>query len=166
MRIPKWLAVLFFASLALNVGVLAGYAYQSYLWAQERAHVRRYFQDWAPNAERRFSALINERLEASYRIDSLRLAANQRLSDLTYVENPDSAEVARVLDRVGELGRELALTEYRVGRRIHELMPIERRRQSEKVYRKMMGLPEADSASAPLPDSVPSPRHSAPKKGG
>jgi hypothetical protein len=151
MRIPKWLAVVFFASLALNVGVLAGYFYQSYLWSQGRNHARTYFQDWAPDAERRFAALMDERLESRYRIDSLRMLTQIRLDELTYVDNPDSAEVEQLLNQAGDLERELARTAYRIGRRIRELKPPEKREQTLRAYRKLMGLAPADTSAAGVP---------------
>jgi hypothetical protein len=154
MRIPKWVGVLFFASLALNVGVLAGYAYQSFLWAQAHAHVRKYFQNWAPDAEKRFEELTGERIKARYELDSLRLDANKRIDELTYSENPDTMEVDRVLDDVARYEREFAAMTYRVGRQIHELQPPEIRRSNEKAFRTMMGLPVTDSTGPGPGDSL------------
>ena len=174
MRIPKWLAVVFFASLALNVGVLAGYFYQSYLWAQGRNHARVYFQGWAPDAERRFAALLDEHLESRYRIDSLRMLTQTRLDELTEVDNPDSTEVEQLLNQAGDLEREMARTAYRIGRRIRELKPPERRQHELQAYRKLMGLTPADSSAPRLrdtngigrrPDSVPRGRRAAHTKG-
>jgi hypothetical protein len=159
MRIPKWLAVLFFASLALNVGVLAGYFYQTWLWAQQRRHARTYFQGWAPDAERQLNALFEERMENRYRIDSLRMLTRRRLDELSFVENPDSAEVERLLDQTASLERELARVAYRMSRAILELEPPEKRRQTERAYRRLVGLPVESG------DSLPPGSPSTPKKG-
>jgi hypothetical protein len=145
MRIPRWLAVVFFASVTLNVGVLAGYAYQTCLIAKNRHHTRRYFQGWAPDAERRFNTLLDERLKTRWRIDSLRLAANERLDELTYVAEPDSAEVESLLNQTAALERELAAVIYRVGRGINALKPPDIRRKARASYRRLMGLPPGDS---------------------
>jgi hypothetical protein len=145
MRIPKWLLVLFFASLALNLGVLAGYGYQTYLWAQERKRARIFYQGWAPDAERRFHALLDERQESMYRLDSLRVLTNERLDELTYTEHPDSMEVEQLLDQSAQLDRELARVAYRTGRGILEFQSPEMRRQSEQTYRRMLGLKDHDS---------------------
>jgi hypothetical protein len=151
MRMPKWLAVVFFASLALNVGVLAGYFYQSYLWSQGRNHVRTYFRGWAPDAERRFNALLNEHLESRYRIDSLRMLTQIRLDELAYIDSPDSIEVEQLLNQAGDLEREMARTAYRIGRQIQELKPPEKREQALRTYRKLMGLAPADTSAAGVP---------------
>lgn len=145
MRIPKWLFVVFFASLALNFGVLAGYIYQRQILTQANRHARHYFSGWAPDAERRFTALINERREERYRLDSLRLQINARLWELSYEPAPDSAEVESLLSRAAVLEREVAALAYRTGRGISQLQPPELRLRSKRVLRKMMGLP--DSAS-------------------
>ena len=148
MRIPKWLAVLFFASLALNLGVLVGYAYQSYLWAQQRKAIRAYFQNWAPDAERRFNAVLDEDRAARRTRDSLLYENRLRHGTLSYAENPDSAEVESLLDQRAQIEREKAWVEYQGGRKIQLLRPPEKRREAEKAFRRVMGMPNPDSTTA------------------
>jgi hypothetical protein len=126
--------------------VLIGYAYQSYLWAQGRQRARG--MGWTPDAERRFAAMIEEWQADRRRDDSLLLANRTRLGVLSYAANPDSAELESLIYQRGEMERDQARREFDFGRRLNELRPPEKRRQMEKSYRRMMGLPSNDSAAA------------------
>jgi len=164
-RIPKWLAVLFFASIALNVGVMAGYAYQTYLWTQERQHVRQYFRHWAPDAERQFGAIFVEWRAFRYRADSILNENRLRLGTLSYEAHPDSAVLESLFDQRAETERRLARSDYDFGRRLEELKPDDVRRQSERTYRRMMGMPDLDSLATPESSKTRT-GHARTKKGG
>ena len=111
---------------------------------------------------------MDQRLDKGYQLDSLRMATRLRLDELTYVEHPDSLEVERLLDQSAQSERELAALAYRTGRGIFEIQPPEKRRQTERAYRKLMGLKDADTSSAgpTTRDSISGTRGTTHRKGG
>jgi hypothetical protein len=145
MKRNVWLIVVLVASLAINAGVLAAYAYRKY---DEWKHTKEFFRNWVPSAEHRFNVLIEKHMA---RMRSLREETRQariELEKLGYADNADPKDVDYWLDKIGELERERALLSYQSGQGLDSLYPPGRKKAYERAWRRMQGLPPSDSAGS------------------
>jgi hypothetical protein len=134
----RWLYIILAVSLAINLAGIGAFAYRRYRIQRKRQDVYRGLKGMGPV---RMEPILNE-----YRLkmDSLRVEywrARQELARLSFEEQPDPAAVARNLQMIGEIHKEMNRLVFETGRKTGMLIPPDQRERLRRGWCQMIEGP-------------------------
>jgi hypothetical protein len=144
----RWLYVLLFISLALNLTVFATFAWLRFQRFSRRVRVIRQLSRLEP---RRIEPLLDE---YHRQMDSLRFEywrARRELARLSLEENPDPQDVERTLKNIGEIHQQMNRLVYETGRKTGMLLPPEHRERIREGWCRMVRGPNPPPPPGPHP---------------
>lgn len=134
----RWIYVLLAISLAINLAAFGSLAWLRLRRFNRRVRVLRQIKQLAPRQ-------IEPLLDAYHlQMDSLRReywTARHRLARLALEEKPESAEVERTLQTIGEIHQQMNRLVYETGRQTGMILPPEHRERLRRGWCRMMEGP-------------------------